>query len=478
MLAKTPLEAWGKTLLSLGLIDEPMYGAALQQLQISREEGFKEVREKLDAVNKKRRDDRAKEKQRRSNRRSVEGDGEKDQDTDDESAVTDKTGPDKDDKREDPSAEEVELRVKLAEVQNRLDAAKKRSKAASLNLANARIATISPFAANPFLCRDESTALEVSWLTAAIKKERSKMGNTGNKRKIVNPATLMDKSDTFFVPEIEHLVEGLPGTDFAPFYVFHANRSASGNATWIHEAKIRHQKQQQRKAEKALKVKTQAAARAKVDQQKVLKRKLKQEEAAGKRRLKEEEEDQKKKKRVEKRLSQLNLQMDDRMFKESCMMREKNIMNFVRGLNKEFARRRKAAELAVGNKIERSLASSPPFRSSSILAPFGEMLPPLSRTYDGEVVRIWDFLHSFSSVFPVSSMPTSLLSLNSLQDAIDCLKTNARDQQKRSSAVELFEGIAIGLCKVISPRCVSICLANCTHLRHSALTTSSMHILS
>jgi len=53
----------------------------------------------------------------------------------------------------DSSPEEVELRDKLAEMQKKLERAKKRSKAASLTLANVRISTISPFAANPFLCR-------------------------------------------------------------------------------------------------------------------------------------------------------------------------------------------------------------------------------------------------------------------------------------------------------------------------------------
>lgn len=271
VLAKTPLEAWGKTLLSLGLIDEIMYDAALQTLQSSRENGFNEAKDKLDAVNKKRRDDRAKEKTRESNRNSIDGDDDKSQGTDvDGAMMDDKMDTDK----EERSLEEIELREKLAEMQNKLGAAKKRSKAASFNLANARIVTISPFAANPFLCRDDSGTLETSWMAAAIKKERAKMGNTGNKRKIVNPATLMDKSDTFFVPKIEKLVEGLPGTEFAPAYVFHANRSTSaGNQAWIHEAKIRHQKQQQKqqekKQDKALKAAKHVEAKAKVEQERV-----------------------------------------------------------------------------------------------------------------------------------------------------------------------------------------------------------------
>ncbi len=82
----------------------------------------------------------------------------------------------------------------------------------------------------------------------------------------------MDKNDTFFLPKIEKLVEGLPGTEFAPSYVFHANRSATGgNHAWIQEAKIRHQKQQQKKHEKSRRSAKQAEARAKVERDRVSK---------------------------------------------------------------------------------------------------------------------------------------------------------------------------------------------------------------
>jgi hypothetical protein len=81
---------------------------------------------------------------------------------------------------------------------------------------------------------------------------------------------MMDKNDTFFTPQIERLVEGLPGTEFAPSYVFHANRSASGgNQAWVHEAKIRHQKQHQKKQERARKVTNQGDAKAKVEEERV-----------------------------------------------------------------------------------------------------------------------------------------------------------------------------------------------------------------
>ena len=190
VLAKSPLEAWGKTLLSLGLIDEIMYESALKTLSKAREEGFKEVKDKLDAANKKRRDDRAKEKIHHSHGTRQSAGGEDDDKNQDISADGNEMDADKmDTEKEDQSPEEMELRKKLAEMQNKLEAAKKRSKVASFNLANARIAAISPFAANPFLCRDDSNKLETSWMSAAIRNEKAKMGNTGNKKKFVNPAT-------------------------------------------------------------------------------------------------------------------------------------------------------------------------------------------------------------------------------------------------------------------------------------------------
>lgn len=62
----------------------------------------------------------------------------------------------------------------------------------------------------------------------------------------------MDRSDAFFPPKIERLVEGLPGTEFAPSYVFHANRSATGGIqAWIQESKLRLLKEKKKNEAKA-----------------------------------------------------------------------------------------------------------------------------------------------------------------------------------------------------------------------------------
>jgi hypothetical protein len=261
VLAKSPIEAWGKTLVSLGLIDEVIYDAALKALLASREAGIFEIKNKVNVVNKKCSDE--KEKEPATNPTDVHVGGAE------SVGLTNSDALDDNNERTNFSPEELYLRKKLNEMQEQLDASKKRSKLASMTLANARITTISPFAANPFLCRDDSAAVESTWMASVIKREKSKMGNTGNKRKIVTPATLLDKNDTFFIDKIERLVEGLPGTEFAPSYVFHANRSAlKGNQAWVQEAKIRHQRRQQ-KEQKAHKLSKQGYAKAKAEEEKV-----------------------------------------------------------------------------------------------------------------------------------------------------------------------------------------------------------------
>eukprot|EP00985_Skeletonema_marinoi_P019689 scaffold11395_cov182-Skeletonema_marinoi.AAC.4 len=508
--ANSPLEAWGKTLLSLGLIDEIMLEDALKALQVSRDEGFNEAKEKVDAFNRKRREDRAKtnEDRRRSNRESPSKYRKEDDndiatdgvDRNKDKGATDENGsqveakklddngemkkpketetngemkendaelspkadvevlpktdgipqPKVDDNKEPPSSAESELRDKMKQLQAMLSEAKKRSKIASVDLANTRIATISPFAGNPFICSEDSAASEMSWMANAVKKERTKMGASGKKKKIVKPTSMMERNDTFFIPKTERLVEGLPGAEYTPAYVFHANRSASADNSWVHEAKLKYQKQRQKKEEKKKKVKKMSVTKAKTDKEREVKKRLRDEETASRKRQKDEEEDKKKQNRVEKRLAQLNIQMDDKLFKEALLARERNLQNFVRGMNKEYNRRRKAAELVVGNKLEHSKFSTSD--SASSLVTFRTMLPPLSRPYDEEVVRVWDFVHSFSGALKESTTLPSMPSLDTLQDAVNSLKIKSADGKKnRTEAVQLMKGIAITLCRVISP---------------------------
>ncbi len=506
--ANSPLEAWGKTLLSLGLIDEIMLEDALKALQVSRDEGFNEAKEKIDTFNRKRREDRAKTNpQRRSNRESpsryrkedddkangtdgnkgdgapgesssqveakkmddngaiktepkeTEANGEMNENGTEDSPKVNAEGipktdenptPVVDDKKEPPSSAELELRDKMKELQASLSEAKKQAKIASVDLANTRIAILSPFAGNPFICSEDSTASEMAWMANAVKKERTKMGASGKKKKIVKPTSMMERNDTFFIPKTERLVEGLPGSEYTPSYVFHANRSASADNSWVHEAKLKLQKQRKKKEEKKKKVKRMSDTKAKADKEREIKKRLRDEEAASRKRQKDEEEDKKKQNRVEKRLAQLNIQMDDKLFKEALVARERNLQNFVRGMNKEYTRRRKAAELVVGNKLEHSKFSTSD--SASSLVTFRTMLPPLSHPYDEEVVRVWDFIHSFSGALKESTALPSMPSLDTLQDAVNSLKSESADGEKnRTEAIQLMKGIAITLCSVISP---------------------------
>ncbi len=445
VIAKTPLEAWGKTLISLGLIDEVIYEAALKSLQKSREDGLAEAREKIDLANRIRREARAKEKNRLPKGSGQEEDEKKGDDEFDAKSKSETS----ENESDPPSLHEIELRMKLEELEQVLLEAKSQSKAACENLTSLRISTLSPFASNPFLCTEESLAQEMNWLSAAVKKERSRMGYTGNRRKIVTPASILDKCDTFFTIETEKLVEGLPGSEFTPSYVFHSNRTAAAsNYAWVHEAKVRQQNELNKKLEKERKIKEDSQAKAKVEREKERKRKLRQEELDKRKRLKEEEEELKKKERADKRLSQLGLQMDERICKESYNIRERSIVNFARSMTKEFNRRRRAAEIVVAHKVDSPSVSSLSNTSTSLF-PFREMLPPLSREYDEDIVRLWDFINSFKDAFYGSNPDSSPPSIDTLQNAIDCL--NDPKDDRRYNSVELLSNIAINLCKVISP---------------------------
>ena len=296
VLAKSPLEAWGKALLSFGLIDEIIYEEAMHRVELSREEMLMEAKERIDSVNKKRREDRSKVKHGHATRQSTDGKKEeekeengKDEEKDGEDAVMNTEG----DEEEPPSEQELELRAKLERLKKELDEAKMESRSASVDLANARISTISPFAANPFLRGPDATTQEQSLVASAVRKEKSKMGNTGNKRKVVTPATMLDRTDTFFTQEIERLIEGLTDSEYAPLYVFHANRSAAmSNQAWAYEAKIRHLNAIQKKLEKEQKAAEEAEAKVQMESERLAKKKAKEEEAASRKRAREEEEDQ------------------------------------------------------------------------------------------------------------------------------------------------------------------------------------------
>ncbi|KAL7511584.1 hypothetical protein ACHAXN_008574 [Cyclotella atomus] len=476
ILAKSPLEAWGGTLLSLGLIDEVIYEEAMRNVDRSREEALEEARDRIEGRKKKVVASAVEDGGNNNGENSVKhGHGTR-QSTDSAAGMAVAAAEEEDantesktegmeddamkveeDPSEPPTEEEVQLREKLTTLKNELSDAKKESRAVSVDLARARISTISPFAANPFLCGSDAVSQDQSLMAAAVKKEKSKMGNTGNRRKVVTPATMLDRSDTFFTTDIEHLIEGLTNSELAPLYVFHANRSAfTSSQAWVYEAKIRHQKAIQKKLEKEQRIAAAAAEEVEVKatvvgETRASKRsKVKDEEVSSKKRQGEGEEELKKREKVEKRLAQLSLQMDERLGRESYFSIERAITLYVKALNKEFARRRKVADAVIAHKMDQLLLSSSENKTTAFPS-FTEKLPPLStRLYDEEVVRIWDFLHCFSAAF-VTENSNNLPTIDSLQDAVDELKKGRSDSKEHQSAVALMEGIAITLCKAISP---------------------------
>ena len=110
------------------------------------------------------------------------------------------------------------------------------------------------------------------------------------------------------------------------------------------------------------------------------------------------------------------------------------------------------ADAVISHKMDQLLPSISDDKSTAFPT-YGKMLPPLSSlVYDESVVRIWDFLHCFSDAFVTDSSDASIPSLDSIQNAIDDLrKGSSIDSKKYSAAVALVEGIAIILCKAISP---------------------------
>ena len=132
----------------------------------------------------------------------------------------------------------------------------------------------------------------------------------------------MERSNTYFNEDIARLVEGLPGSEFCPGYVFQSDRAggaAGASFAWVHEVEIKHEKERQRKLKKTKEAKKKASQL----KEKELKRKAREDERETRKRQKVEEEEMKKKAREEERLARLSMQVDQRLFKEACFQREK-----------------------------------------------------------------------------------------------------------------------------------------------------------
>ena len=455
---RTPLEAWGQALIQLGLIDEIMLEMAEDSVASARLEGLAEVKEKMEAVKKQRQEARARHIQRQKEKSKEESsrpiivrvkNGEVIEPDDFESTGDEA---EKDDERmedakdaEPPATRERELRERVAELREIYDTRLAESRSVAIELANARISTLGPFLTNPFFEVDDSLERMKNWLATVVRKEKSKMGSTGNRRKIVTATDLLERNATFLNTDVERLVEGLPGTEFCPSYVFHelrGNGAYSASQSWVHEEQLRQERDQQKKQKRA----HEDEAKATYEREKELKRKSREDERNSRKKQRLEELEERKKAREEDRLSRLSLQVDERLFKEACFQRERVVLLASKLIGKEFMRRRKAAEVIAAHVVE-----SAPELDTSVENYLGNReLPPISKDYNVDVLRVWNFIHSYRSAFEALGNLKSLPSLDALQNAIDNIRIKSTEEVQRKEATDLLTNIAIGLCKPIS----------------------------
>jgi len=546
-MGKTAVEAWGKTLISLGLIDEMMYTAALDALDVAREEGRIEAKERIAHQTKQRQEARAREREKKLKKKEDEdaskssavndtkpaaaGDGSSnDADTPTTSSAMDVDGESKteaagtavapspsmsesaasspskggddekkgnkippseegdeasgedtgakeaavvvDPNREPESEQEEELRKKIEALREKLDVAQNEARVASANLTEARIAALGPFFSNPFDDIEETQSNQHTWLSTIVRKEKSKMGNTGSKRKIVSAADLLERTDSFFNPDVERLIEGLPGSEFCPSYVFHTHRkggaAGASNSSWVHEAQIKHEQERKKKVKAVKKAKEKSKVETNKMKEKELKRKKKEEEAEERKKKKLAQEEQVKQAREDERMARLNVQVDDRLHKEARKERMKVIEAMAKNLGKEFTRRRRAAEIVASDRVENSKESQT-LRDTPMIDAYQSSLPPLSRQYDVDVVKVWDFISTFKDALGSfgGEENSSLPSLDDLQDAINTLALgrSGRDSSapkssdekckdemkaKHREAVGLLSKLAVSLSKPLS----------------------------
>ena len=449
VVGESPLHTWGKALTKLGLIDEIMYMRALESIQSSRLEGLQNAKDRLGGKTPVK---SSAEKKRNSESQPVSRvpspiDGEeKTEEKNEEVAKVVEPDPDS----EPPSARELELRAKLDALKTELLVAQEEDRKATVSLANDRIHDLGPFLCNPFLDEESGKSMQSSWLVTAVRKEKARMGSTGNKKKVVTAVDLLERNDTFYNADIEALIEGLPGSEFCNPYIFQAFRSGGGNTgalnrAWIHEAQIRNEKE----AENRLKKSREALAKEEQNQEKELKRRMQDEMRDSKKRQKFEEEEEKKKQRADERMARLEVQVHERLIKEAVSHREKVIASLAKLQAKEFARRRKAAEILAGQSI---LDAKNPLAGAGAKSSLVAMdLPSSTKVYNEDAVRVWNFMATFQSYFMEKEFVAEVPTLPSLQNAVDCLQGKpTKSSLSSNEAVSLLTDLSIALCKPLS----------------------------
>lgn len=445
-LGTTPLEAWGKTLMKLGLVDEIMYENGLETVKTARKEALKEAKEKLGGGKaKSRKSDAADDKVRRGSVSTTASA------MDEDDAGSKKNEEDADDdedqnERDPPSEKEKHLRHMIEVLAEELEEAKAEDAEATVALADARIAALGgPMLCNPFPL--DSKSQQDTWMALAVRKEKGRMGSTGNRRKIVGTADLLERNDSFYNPDIEALIEGLPGSEYCTPYVFQAQRSGgstiAANRQWIHEVQLKQEKEAMRRSKLA----KEAQAKESQQRERNKKRQKQQEARDEKKRQKLEEEEEKKKARIEERLARLRVQVDERLFKEASFQREKVITALARNLGKEFQRRRRAAEIVAGQHVSET-KETPPDTVPEDGLPL--LLSDSTKSYSEDAIRVWDFVSTFGKFFIERGYINEVPSLDSLQDAVDCLRTTSSRSHARDEALSTVKELAIALCKPLA----------------------------
>ena len=457
----SPIEAWGKVLTKLGLADEFMSGAAMHAISASRQMLFQEAKGKIESRYQRKSTNNSAAITTNIPKKSESENGDVPavatttattngaEPMNSTEADKNETAPVEGDREQSAqpavgSEAEKELRERVAELRKELEAAKAEGREAAVRLADKRINALGIYLSNPFPDTAGSIPQQASWLALAVRKEKTKMGSTGNKKKVVTATDLLERNDTFFNAEIEVLLEGLPGSEYCSSYVFQSLRSgmANQNRAWVHEAQIRSQQER----EKRVKASKDKKAKVSEERHREMKRKQLDDLRDERKRQKTEEEDEKKKARIEERITKLSVQVEERLFKEACFQREKAIVALAKTFSREYVRRRKAAELVAGQSIID--AKRQRGKSLTELLP----LPKLSRVYDEDVLRVWDFMSSFGSFFEKKGYVKAIPSMNSLQSAINCLRDGNKDGggMSKDQAIKSLTELAMALCKPLA----------------------------
>lgn len=444
----TPLEAWGQALLKLGLLDEIMYEDGMRTVADTRKNALQEAKEKLElgkpggSSKPGRKSSETEEKARRGSISTAASADEESKKNEDDQAEVEESG------RDPPSEKEKHLRRMVEELTEELEEAMSEDAEATAALADARIAALGgPMMCNPF--PKDSKAQQSTWMSLAVRKEKARMGSTGNKRKIVGAVDLLERNNTFYNPDIEALIEGLPGTEYCNRYVFQAQRSGGGTAAanrqWIHEAQLKHEKEVKRRS----KIAKEVEAKENQQRERNMKRKQIQDARDEKKRQKMEEEEEKRKARIEERLSRLRIQVDERLFKEASFQREKVVAALARNLSKEYQRRRRAAEIVAGQFVIEHKGKRAGTVDDDWLSC---LISDKTRVYNEEAVRVWDFISTFGSFFVERGHMTEVPTLDSLQNAVDGLRGSSlsKDSIPQYEAFGTMKDLAMSLCKPLA----------------------------